>query len=103
MRKTQFPRFARLAAFALAAILTAPGAAWACPVCYGAADNAMIDGAKASVLFMGALVYCLLGVVVAVVFALRRRVRKLADAGSGGHPDLHRGLELVQHTEGVAR
>jgi len=89
----------RLAA-GLAVLLAAPGAAWACPVCYGAADNAMIDGAKASVLFMGALVYCLLGAVVAVVFALRRRVRnRLADP----RLDPHRGLELVQHTEGVAR
>jgi heme/copper-type cytochrome/quinol oxidase subunit 2 len=96
--KTKLSRLARLAAFAVA-LLAASGPAWACPVCYGSADNAMIDGAKASVLFMGVLVYCLLGAVVAVVFALRRRAKKLAAL----QPDHHRGLKLVQPTEGVAR
>ncbi len=93
----------RLAAASACLLAAAPGtAAWACPVCYGAADNAMIDGAKASVLFMGALVYCLLGGVAAMVIALRRRARKLSDPNL----DRHRGLKLVQHTShpgGVAR
>lgn len=102
MTKTSLCRFTAATASTLA-VLAAPGAAWACPVCYGAADNAMIDGAKASVLFMGALVYCLLGAVVAVIFALRRRVRKLAEEGAERRQDLSAGLGLVQHTEGVAR
>lgn len=85
----------RLAAVWAVAVTAASDVARACPVCYGAADNAMIDGAKASVLFMGALVYCLLGAAVAAVFFIRRHARKLADP--------HRGLELVHHPEGVAR
>ncbi len=92
-------RSLRLAAACAAAFNVASGTAWACPVCYGAADNAMIDGAKASVLFMGALVYALLGAAVVAVVVIRRHARKLADR----HADPHGDLKLVQPTEGVAR
>lgn len=67
----------------LALILAAP--AHACPVCYGEADNSVIDGAKLSVLFLGALVYLVIGGGVGVVFALRRRVRKNLDSRRGLH------------------
>ena len=69
----------------LTLVLAAP--AYACPVCYGAADNSVIDGAKLSVLFLGALVYVVIGGGVGLVLALRRRVRKNLDS--------RRGLTLV--------
>ncbi|MFP3941607.1 MAG: hypothetical protein ACLF0P_15015, partial [Thermoanaerobaculia bacterium] len=70
-------------ALALTVLLAAP--AHACPVCYGEADNSVIDGAKLSVLFLGALVYVVIGGGVGVVFALRRRVRKNLDSRKGLH------------------
>lgn len=70
-------------AVVLALALAAP--AHACPVCYGEADNSVIDGAKLSVLFLGALVYVVIGGGVGLVFALRRRVRKNLDSRRGLH------------------
>ena len=71
--------------------------AFACPVCYGEAGGSMIDGAKLSVLFLGSLVYLLIGAGVGVVFLLRRRVKKDLDPRRGlhavprqGEPDLTR-------------
>lgn len=68
-------------AVVLALVLATP--AHACPVCYGAADNSIIDGAKLSVLFLGALVYVVIGGGVGLVLALRRRVRKNLDSRKG--------------------
>lgn len=67
-------------------LLGAPDA-FACPVCYGEASGSMIDGAKLSVLFLGSLVYLVIGGGIGVVFLLRRRVRKNLDP--------HRGLHAV--------
>lgn len=64
----------------------------ACPVCYGEADNAVIDGAKLSVIFMGALVYVLIGGGIALaVIAHRRAVKNL---------DPHKGLRLLPPERG---
>lgn len=66
--------------------------ALACPVCYGQADNAVIDGAKLSVIFLGALVYVLIGGGVALaVVAHRRAVKNL---------DPRRGLRLLPPERG---
>ncbi len=73
-----------LAAVALVAFLQAVPAA-ACPVCYGEASGDMIDGAKLSVLFLGGLVYLVIGGGAGAVIALRRRVRKNLDARRGLH------------------
>lgn len=82
------PAFRARAAAALAvaavALAVAPEA-FACPVCYGGADNSMIDGAKLSVMFMGGLVYAVIGGGVALFLGLRRRVRRLADPRHGLH------------------
>lgn len=64
----------------------------ACPVCYGEADNSVIDGAKLSVIFLGALVYVLIGGGIALaVVAHRRAVKNL---------DPHRGLHLLPPERG---
>lgn len=57
---------------ALAALALAAEAS-ACPVCYGGAEGDVIEGAKLSVLFMGALVYAVMGGGVAMVVVARRR------------------------------
>jgi hypothetical protein len=69
---------AALALAALAAILALAPAAAACPVCFGEADDPVLDGARWSVIFLGGLTYTLFGGAAAAVFALRRRVRAAA-------------------------
>jgi hypothetical protein len=51
--------------------LTAP--ATACTVCYGAADNPMIDGGQNAILFMLLLTYLLLGGGAFMMVVVRRR------------------------------
>lgn len=75
----------RTAGLAAAWLLVGAAEAAACPVCYGEASGDMIDGAKLSVLFLGGLVYLVIGGAAGVVLALRRRVRKNLDARRGLH------------------
>lgn len=72
-----------LAALALAILFAAEAAA--CPVCFGEADGQVIDGVRWSVVFLGALVYVLLGGFVAMFLVLRRRARRLQDPRRGLH------------------
>jgi hypothetical protein len=76
-----------LAVVGIACAFAAPAAA--CPVCYGEAGGSMIDGAKLSVLFLGSLVYLLIGGGIGVVFLIRRRVKKNLDPRRGLH-SVHR-------------
>lgn len=83
---------ARTFAILLTGWLLCARAAVACPVCYGQADNAVIDGAKLSVVFLGALVYLLIGGGIALaVVAHRRAVKNL---------DPHKGLRLLPPERG---
>jgi hypothetical protein len=75
-----------------------PPAAAACPACFGEAESPVLDGARLSVIFLGALVYGLGAAGVALVLALRRKVRRQTGAS---HEDRH-GLHLVR-PEGTAR
>jgi hypothetical protein len=75
-----------LALAAGAAFAAVAPAAVACPVCYGAAQSPLIDGARWSIVFLGGLIYLLLGGVAAMVFALRRRVRANLAQGSLNPP-----------------
>lgn len=77
-------RWPALVAVAVTGLLQAVPAA-ACPVCYGEAGGDVIDGAKLSILFLGGLVYMVIGGGVGVVLALRRRVRKNLDRRHGLH------------------
>lgn len=54
-----------------------------CPVCYGEAEGAVIDGTRWSVAFLGGLVYLVFIGAGGVVFALRRRVARLQDPRHG--------------------
>jgi hypothetical protein len=72
-RPRRAPALALLALVFLALLAAGAGPAAACPVCYGNAEGQMIDGAKASVAFMGLLVYALMGGGVAMVVVVRRR------------------------------
>lgn len=74
-----------LAALALAILIAAKAAA--CPVCFGETDDQVVEGVRWSVVFLGALVYVLMGGGVAMFLVLRRRVQRLQDP--------RRGLRLV--------
>lgn len=77
-------RWPALVAVLFVGLLQALPAA-ACPVCYGEAGGDVIDGAKLSILFLGGLVYVVIGGGAGVVLALRRRVRKNLDRRHGLH------------------
>ena len=50
--------------------------AWACEVCYGAADSPMLEGMSVSVLFMLATTYFVIAAMGLTFFISRRRARK---------------------------
>jgi hypothetical protein len=84
MRSSLVPRVVVLLTVAL---LAGAGDALACAVCYGQAQGDVISGAKLSIAFLGALVYVVIGGGVAMLAALRRRVRRNLDP--------QRGLRLI--------
>jgi hypothetical protein len=51
----------------------------ACPVCFGAAETPLIDGAKLGVLVMLAVTFAVQGAFVAFFFYLRKRAKRIAD------------------------
>ena len=51
----------------------------ACPVCFGAAETSMIDGAKLGVLVMLGVLFAVQGGFVAFFLYLRRRAKRIAD------------------------
>ena len=53
--------------------------AFACPVCFGDSDHPIVKGLEASVLFLVAVTYSLLGGGVTTFFLLRRRAKRLAE------------------------
>jgi hypothetical protein len=84
--KTRGPWAPLAIAAAVAALLTVAGDASACPVCYGDSDSAAIEGAQASVAFLGVLLYGLLGSGAAMFVALRRKVRDNLRTTHGNDP-----------------
>ena len=53
--------------------------AFACPVCFGALETSMIDGAKLGVLVMLAVLFVVQGGFVGFFLYLRRRAKRIAD------------------------
>ena len=51
----------------------------ACPVCFGADETSMIDGAKLGVLVMLAILFAVQGGFVAFFLYLRKRAKRIAD------------------------
>jgi hypothetical protein len=52
---------------------------FACPVCFGADETSMIDGAKLGVLVMLAVLFAVQGGFVAFFLYLRKRAKHIAD------------------------
>ena len=59
----------------------------ACSVCWGAAQDPVVEGTKLSIVFLLGLTYLLLGGGVGLVFVVRRKaLRAAAAAGTSVHP-----------------
>ena len=70
----------RRALVTTAAVITGGGSSvLACPVCFGAEETSMIDGAKLGVLVMLAILFAVQGGFVGFFLYLRRRAKRIAD------------------------
>ncbi|HVO94355.1 MAG TPA: hypothetical protein VMT22_16010 [Terriglobales bacterium] len=77
-----------LATFSVsAALLAAPLSAMACTVCAGGASDATIEGYNASVLFLMATPYLVMGSIAGgIFFTYRRALKKRAQAEAAEEP-----------------
>ena len=61
-------------------LIAGSSTAFACPVCFGAEETSMIDGAKLGVLVMLAVLFVVQGGFVAFFLYLRKCAKRSADA-----------------------
>lgn len=71
---------ARVLTTAAAVMIGGSSSVLACPVCFGAEETSMIDGAKLGVLVMLAILFAVQGGFVAFFLYLRKRAKRIADA-----------------------
>ena len=64
---------------AAAVMIGGSSSVFACPVCFGAAETSMIDGAKLGVLALLAITLAVQGGFVAFFLYLRQRAKRIAD------------------------
>ena len=69
----------RAAATVTAVLIGGTTTVFACPMCFGADDSPLIDGAKLGVLVMVAITLAVQGAFVAFFLYLRRRAKRIAD------------------------
>ena len=69
----------RAVATAVSVLIGGGSTVLACPVCFGAAETSMIDGAKLGVLVMLAITLAVQGGFVAFFLYLRKRAKRIAD------------------------
>ena len=72
-------RWIRTAGATVAIVIGGGSSVLACPVCFGAAETSMIDGAKLGVLVMLAVLFAVQGGFVAFFLYLRKRAKRIAD------------------------
>jgi heme/copper-type cytochrome/quinol oxidase subunit 2 len=81
VRGCRFAAAARQSLTTTAFVLIGGGASvLACPQCFGAQDNLLIDGAKLGVLVMVGITLAVQGAFVAFFFYLRKRAKRMADS-----------------------
>lgn len=72
------------------AVLGSAAPTAACAVCYGAADDPVLDAVNLSVIFMLGLVYLVLGGGVTMALLHRRHRSRLAGGSEGAHEQASR-------------
>ncbi len=70
----------RRACTTAAAVMIGGSSVLACPVCFGAEETSMIDGARLGVLVMLAILFVVQGGFVGFFLYLRKRAKRIADA-----------------------
>ena len=69
----------RVLATAAAIVIGGGSSVFACPVCFGAEETSMIDGAKLGVLVLLAVTLAVQGAFVGFFLYLRQRAKRIAD------------------------
>ena len=72
-------RAARVVIIAAAVLIFGGSSALACPVCFGAEETPMIEGAKLGVLLLLAITLAVQGGFVGFFLYLRKRAKRIAD------------------------
>ncbi len=72
-------RTGRILVTAVALLVGGHTSAYACPVCFGAEETPLIDGAKLGVLVLLAITFVVQGGFVGFFLYLRQRARRIAD------------------------
>src|SRR5439155_16779335 len=70
---------ARISTTAAAVMIGGGSSVLACPMCFGAEETSMIDGAKLGVLVMLAILFAVQGGLVGFFLYLRKRAKRIAD------------------------
>jgi hypothetical protein len=73
-------RFMRVVTIAMALLIGGSSRAFACPLCFGAEETAVIDGTKIGILVLLAITLAVQGGFVAFFMYLRKRAKLIADA-----------------------
>ena len=69
----------RVLATAVLVVIGGASSVLACPMCFGAEETPMIDGAKLGILVMIAITFAVQGAFVAFFIYLRRRAKRIAE------------------------
>jgi hypothetical protein len=69
----------RIFTIAAALLLGGSSSAFACPVCFGAEETSMIDGAKLGILALLGITLAVQGAFVGFFLYLRKRAKQIAD------------------------
>jgi hypothetical protein len=78
-REAPGTRIRRALATATLVVIFGGSSVLACPVCFGAEETSMIDGAKLGVLVMLGILFAVQGGFVGFFFYLRKRAKRIAD------------------------
>ena len=77
--KSTRPGIARVLTTAAAIVIGGSSSVFACPVCFGALETGMIDGAKLGVLVMLAILFAVQGAFVGFFLYLRKHAKRAAE------------------------
>jgi hypothetical protein len=73
------PGMARTLTMVAAVVIGSSSSVFACPVCFGAEETSMIDGAKLGILVLLAITLAVQGGFVGFFLYLRKRAKRIAD------------------------
>ena len=69
----------RILTLTVAMVLAGSASAFACPVCFGAEETNLIDGAKLGILVLLGITFAVQGAFLAFFLYLRRRAKRIAE------------------------